>query len=347
MLSKEQKKIYDSKDDKIIVLAAPASGKTRLLTEKVKKVIKEESGKIVVITFTNAAADEMIKRIGEIPTNVFIGTVHSYANFLLLSNGIDTQKYLDQEEFDELFELLKENPQVIEPVSYLFLDEAQDSTEEQFEFIFDLVQPKKFFVVGDFRQSIYSFSGARPDILIDMTMDYDVSTYDLLENYRNGSNILEYARRLIRALGPRFYDKSICKSNKEGQVIESDYSIPTLIKYIRTTDTYGDWFVLTRTNEELDNIYNAFQQRGVPCETFKKSQLDNEELYKRMARNTVKILTIHTAKGLENKNVAVIGARFYSPEERRIAYVAATRAKELLLWMKKPKKKTQRVFSWE
>ena len=38
------------------------------------------------------------------------------------------------------------------------------------------------------------------------------------------------------------------------------------------------------------------------------------------------------SKGLENKNVIVTGARLYSEEERKIAYVAATRAEQSLYW---------------
>ena len=54
-----------------------------------------------------------------------------------------------------------------------------------------------------------------------------------------------------------------------------------------------------------------------------------------MNEDTVKVLTIHSAKGLEAKNVAVIGAKFYTEEEKCISYVAATRARDNLYWIKK------------
>ena len=347
MLSNTQKEIYNATDDKIVVIAAPASGKTRLLTEKVKKAIEDNEGRIVVITFTNAAAEEMSKRIGEKAKDMFIGTIHSYANYLLLSNGIDTNEYIQEEQFDELFELIRENRNMIEKVDYLFLDEAQDSTETQFEFILDMINPRKFFIVADHRQSIYGWNGGRPDILIDLTMEPDVVTYNLHENFRNGQNILEFARRLIRPLGPKYYDTSTWKSGIDGMVVEMDYRIPTLIKYIEQNAQYGKWFILTRTNSELDTVYTALENRDIPCESFKRAELDATELNKKLENDTVKVLTIHTAKGLENDYVAVIGARFYNPEERRIAYVAATRAKKMLLWIRPPKKKQAKTFSWE
>ena len=58
----------------------------------------------------------------------------------------------------------------------------------------------------------------------------------------------------------------------------------------------------------------------------------------KMKENTVKILTIHSSKGLESKNVIVMGARYYNDEEKRVAYVAATRARDRLYWCTTPRK---------
>ena len=68
-----------------------------------------------------------------------------------------------------------------------------------------------------------------------------------------------------------------------------------------------------------------------------------------MKENTVKVLTIHTAKGLEMNNVLVIGAKFFNVEERCISYVAATRAKNLLVWTRMPTraKKNYGMSNWE
>ena len=42
------------------------------------------------------------------------------------------------------------------------------------------------------------------------------------------------------------------------------------------------------------------------------------------------MLTIHSAKGLEAPKVILCGARIYNEEERKIAYVGATRAEQAL-----------------
>ena len=88
---------------------------------------------------------------------------------------------------------------------------------------------------------------------------------------------------------------------------------------------------------------------GVPYDTFKRSELNNKELNERMKANTVKVLTIHSAKGLEANNVIVIGSKFYNLEERCISYVAATRARNWLIWTRMPTRKKKNTFvnNWE
>ena len=60
-LSKLQEQIVHSTEKNIIVMAAAASGKIRALTERVKWLLEqgESLNKMVVFTFTNAAAEEM------------------------------------------------------------------------------------------------------------------------------------------------------------------------------------------------------------------------------------------------------------------------------------------------
>ena len=51
-----------------------------------------------------------------------------------------------------------------------------------------------------------------------------------------------------------------------------------------------------------------------------------------MREDTVKVLTIHASKGLEQKKVIVVGGKTFREDERKISYVAATRAEEELYW---------------
>lgn len=87
-LSPEQSQIIDQwlkGGEPIVVEASAGSGKTRVLTEAVRRIIEEspkERFKILCLTFTNKAAEEMQERlsdVGKIKERTFIETTHSFA----------------------------------------------------------------------------------------------------------------------------------------------------------------------------------------------------------------------------------------------------------------------------
>lgn len=349
-LNDEQLEIVNTTHPRVVVVASAAAGKTAVLVERVRHLLDEgvNPKEIVLITFTNAAAEELGERLGK-PTGLFIGTIHSYANYLLRSGGEDTTDILDNEEFDELFPLIKQNPQCIKHVEHLLLDESQDSNKLHFEFLLDMVKPTNYMLVGDHKQSIYRWNGAFPDYIISLTKRPDVMSYDLYKNYRNGEKILDFAKSIIRLCGWDYNDDSEPMSPERGRVVEVEYNPSAIAKSIAAFNAeYGSWFVLTRTNAQIDIITRELDKVGVPYDTFKRAQLDNKELNKKMKENTVKVLTIHTAKGLEADNVVVIGSKFYNVEEKCISYVAATRARKLLVWTREKQKQTRKgISNWE
>lgn len=336
-----QKVIVETEEPKVLVISAAASGKSTVLAARLKYLLEkgEDPSKIVCITFTNAAAEILRGRIGNYPS-LFIGTVHSYCNRLLLMSGYDTSKIINDENFDELFEIIKDRPQAIKEVNHLLLDESQDSTEEELYFMIEMIRPKNYMLVGDYKQSIYGFRHACPTYILELSQDWDVMTYDLNKNYRNGSKILSFAKDIIKKNGKQYIDYSIPMRGVEGQVIEGEFTSAQIAQAIKNDGHFNDWFVLCRTNSELSYIKSYLEKSGIPCDSFKRAELDAQEFADAMARDTVKVLTIHTSKGLERKNVVVIGARFYNADERCVSYVAATRAIDKLIWVtNKPKKK--------
>ena len=349
-LNHEQQKIVEAKENYVLVASCAGSGKTRCLISRYQYLIDNGvvPDKIVMITFTNAAADEISERLGR-PKGVFIGTVHSYANYLLLSYSQDTSDLLENEQFDKLFERVKKHPNCIKEVEHLLLDEGQDSTELQFEFMLDMIKPKNWMIFADWRQSLYRWNGAYPEQIIDLSHRADVKVYNLTENHRNGYKILDFARGIIRGAGYEYQDNSRPVRGVSGRVIDVEYSPLVVARTIKTMGDYGSWFVLTRTNDQLDEIAYYLKKEGVPIDTFKRSELDNKELAEKMKQDTVKVLTIHTAKGLEATNVVVIGAKFFNTEERCVSYVAATRAKNNLYWTRMPTRarRVQKMNTWE
>ena len=349
-LSKLQEHILNNSPEKTIVISSAASGKTALLTEKVRQVIKSnvEPTEIAVITFTRMAAAELIERLGDdYREGMFVGTIHSLANQLLLRCGIDTSSIVDQDDFDKLFLKVKENPYCIRSFDWLFLDEGQDSNEEQLEFIFEMINPAHFFAVGDPKQSIYIFNGAKPELFVKLSKRKDVKTFDMNENFRNGREILSFAKMLISKTG--IYDTSIAKRPINGVVTKDTYYADKVARMIEANKPYKNWVILVRTNDEIDKRQRELEKRGIPTTTFKQGGLTKEDLKALMEEDTVKILTVHSAKGLEWNNVIAIGMRGYSMETSNLCYVAATRARNKLFWLYYPKKKEElaEIFNWD
>lgn len=348
-----QDQIIQTNEPKVLVNSAAAAGKTHVLTERIRYLL--ETGvspeEIVAITFTNNAASVMYERLGN-PKGLFIGTVHSYCNFLLRCAGIDTSNLLDEERFDDLFPLIQEHPECVRHITHLLLDEGQDSTKEQFEF-FELLNPDNFMYFFDIRQSIFSFNGADPDYLIQKMDDPDVVVFNMVQNHRNYREILQFAKKFLFRLGPSYTDNSIpVRGSSYGCVFEGDYTPSEAVEIFKRVnaqlnDEWKDWFILCRTNADVELFSILLNKEGIPNDTFKQSELSHSEIENRMKENTVKILTVHSAKGMENKNVLVFNVRAYKDEEARICYVAATRARDHLIWIRMPKKKKSKIVNWE
>ena len=357
-LTNIQKQIIETKEPKVVVLSSAASGKSRVIVERIRYLLNKgiDPSKIVAITFTNNAASVMYERLGY-PNGLFIGTVHSYCNYLLRGGAIDTTDIIRQERFDDLFEEIKHNTDCLKEVEYLLLDEAQDSTEAQFEF-FELINPKNFMYVGDVKQTIFTFNGSNPDYLIKLWNQPDVTVYKMTQNFRNLPDILRFAKKFLYRLGPDYNDDSIAMRHPNDgsmvHVLEGTYTpteaVESLIRISNHLGAkWGDWFVLCRTNKDVELFQFLFDKRNVPTDTFKQSDLTNSQINDKLKENTIKVLTAHSAKGMEAPNVLSYNVRAYNNDEARLCYVAATRARDFLIWAKAPsKKKTKtKTVNWE
>lgn len=132
-LSAKQESIVNLNQGAYLVLASAGSGKTRVLTERIKRLSDSINGKILAITFTNKAASEIRERLGgseKINKNVFIGTFHSFCQSILELRfkllGYKKMPHIFEDDSDRL-ELIK---QAIKSVPF-------------FEAIYNDLEPKK------------------------------------------------------------------------------------------------------------------------------------------------------------------------------------------------------------
>ncbi len=86
-LNESQRRAAAHVEGPLLVLAGPGSGKTRVVTQRIAHLISEgvPAERIVALTFTNKAADEMRRRVAALvgPQPVEMGTFHRFAARLL------------------------------------------------------------------------------------------------------------------------------------------------------------------------------------------------------------------------------------------------------------------------
>lgn len=352
--NESQRKAITSQEKNILVIAGSGSGKTTCLTERINYLLSQgvKPKNILAITFTNLAAEEMRSRIKCDSSDLFVGTIHSFANKLLIANGVKTRKYIDSNRFDKLIEKAIPYATQVEK-EHMLVDEFQDLCQHEFNFINSLNIDNTFYI-GDPNQSIYGFKGANVNLFLDLLRDETYTVYQLRENYRTATPIVRFAEEKLGDI-LEFYPRTIPMAGEFGVATYLSFAdIPSLVKKY---DSFGNWFILTRTNNEIDDVSRMLQENKIPFVTFKTKDLDQEGLSRIVNSDAVKVITIHTSKGMEKENVIVIGAKNYNAEEKRIAYVAATRAKYKLYWCTstntkkksygyKPKPKKSDFYSW-
>jgi len=84
ILNKNQEKIINNKDKFVFIQAGPGTGKTFTIIKKLETLKKElETNKILFVTFTDSAANEIKNRINISSHNLYIGTFHSISKRIL------------------------------------------------------------------------------------------------------------------------------------------------------------------------------------------------------------------------------------------------------------------------
>ncbi|MCU7940888.1 MAG: ATP-dependent helicase, partial [gamma proteobacterium symbiont of Bathyaustriella thionipta] len=85
-LSKKQQSIVDESDGPLYVKASAGSGKTRVLTERIRVILARSNKKVLALTFTNKAGQEIKERLADIEDidqRTFVDTFHGFCQSVL------------------------------------------------------------------------------------------------------------------------------------------------------------------------------------------------------------------------------------------------------------------------
>jgi DNA helicase-2/ATP-dependent DNA helicase PcrA len=216
------------------------------------------------------------------------------------------------------------------------VDEFQDTDEEQLRFL-KFLEPEYLTVVGDDWQAIYGFRGATPRPFLDFAKHFHpVRRHFLATNYRSLPDIVEISQKPI--LQNNDYIPKIVKAERKGK---------SKLELWTGSDSRNDMMIITE--RILENI-KIQPDSKILCRTnFRKKEFslcgipDNN------------LLTIHSSKGLEFDAVYVdlLSGWNQNPkslpidsiqEERRVLYVALSRAKnDLILLGNRELQKTKKL----
>jgi len=118
---------------------------------------------------------------------------------------------------------------------FVFLDEFQDTTYDQYYLLKTcfLGSSCKLTAVGDDKQAIMRWAGAKPDIFLDYIRDFNSNKYQLLMNHRSVPKLVEFQKEVHRILNssnssfqtnnyPNFKDGEITLLEFENESFEAE-----------------------------------------------------------------------------------------------------------------------------
>ncbi|NPA60509.1 MAG: UvrD-helicase domain-containing protein [Epsilonproteobacteria bacterium] len=128
---------------------------------------------------------------------------------------------LNKVDFDTIItKTLEIIPHVKTQFKYIMVDEFQDTNATQFEIVKSSCNSKtNLFVVGDSKQSIYSFQGAEIEVFNDAIEDKSIfsSIEDMSQNYRSDSVVLDNVNSIFKKLLQKNTHFKLLSQNYEAQ----------------------------------------------------------------------------------------------------------------------------------
>lgn len=175
--------------------------------------------------------------------------------------------------FDCLVKYVQEGDSL--PCKVVYIDECQDITGLQWKVIDKAFSnAEKIILAGDDKQSIYQYSGARPDILLNFSKQFPI--VHLPMSYRIPRSVFNLANAITDFIGEKTEQQSVFRpENGEGSITQLS-DIDRLRNFIETDNLFNDkdhtkWYLLSRNNCFLDHAKAMLEENLIPywtCDRF-------------------------------------------------------------------------------
>ena len=168
----------------------------------------------------------------------------------------------------------------MQDISWIIVDEVQDSDEKQLELIDCLKKPQTcFFAVGDPNQVIYSWRGSAFHIFYQLKTKYQATELTLPVNYRSSSEILAVARCFMQQgdtlQGGRENGDKIQIRNMYDPFQEADYLVGRIRELHASGLPYREIAIFYRLQNQSEIFEHVFEKEGIPFEvSLKKTVKD-------------------------------------------------------------------------
>lgn len=180
------------------------------------------------------------------------------------------EAYKAREEKVDFFDCLikyVENGEAL-PVKVAMIDEAQDITALQWRVIEKAFRKaEKIIIAGDDKQSIYAYSGARPDFLIQLSKQFPVE--HLSKSYRIPYSVYKLSVAITNFIGEKTEQKAEPRmENGEGMIMQLN-GLERILNFFDESCIKNDpdktaWYILARNNCFLEEPKKVLEEALIP-----------------------------------------------------------------------------------
>lgn len=213
--------------------------------------------------------DNTIPYFNSLIENVIIPAEAEYSSELHLTNALDLKESIIL--LEKVLALLPGKLDSLH-LKYLFIDEFQDTDDVQIQ-VFQKLQQVinaecRMFVVGDLKQSIYRFRGAKLSAFKRLTSAslYDWEFYHLTINYRTDCRLLDIYGGIFSAMGAQNYlpyDNNIdCLQGSVQTDLEDEELFVSIPCHAKSEDAFADTLInaLLKQRQLLEGLVNKREE---------------------------------------------------------------------------------------